>query len=600
ISDVIVKLDQSTASSGAEISDGLKRFAATAKEAGFTFEEAASMFATVSSSTRLSSETIGTAFKTFLTNLQEVKDSGPEEILMFTNKLNEVAKKYKIQIQPFDASGELRSGKDILDQVAAAYSTLTSNTERQDLVQAIAGKHQINIVQSLLANWQEYQTQVENAQTSQGAANEAQAEYNTSLIAHVNRLKNAWEEFMHTLTNSDELKSIIDFLEKMVSILTKVVDSRGLVGLILEVVGAILILKLNLSKLQASFKETKVAGETAAKATGLSWTIASKEVGLATLRMKVAFQSLLVSLKSIASQLLILNGIFGVFTGLADKETSAAEKWNKSLFSVAQIGLGLALAATALGPAGIPLMIAGLALAGVGGIGGLLTMGAASQAKKNREADALVAAQLDKQISKYAENRTAIKENIDVVEQLNDSINLTEEQTSKLNQARENLKSAMPDLVQYEDEYGNIIQRTTEQIKEQIAQNEELLRIREATRASDPEYAEQVKKDLEAAQTALDKFKNTPVPTNEQDKQTYEKILHSFEANLKEQEKIATRLLIAKAISIFPNFEDIDKTTKLFSEMGYSSSDVSKVLTGYQTGDKYKDIINKTLQGTDI
>ncbi|NBW18714.1 MAG: hypothetical protein EBR82_63150, partial [Caulobacteraceae bacterium] len=411
------------------------------------------------------------------------------------------------------------------------------------------------------------------------AANEAQAEYNTSLIAHVNRLKNAWEEFMHTLTSSDELKSIIDFLEKMVGLLTKVVDSRGLVGLILEVVSAILILKLNLSKLQTSLKETGVAGETTAVKMGLSWTKTQAQVQAATLKMSIAFKSLLVSLKSIAAQLLMVNGIFGIFAAVTDKNTSSVEKWNKSLFSIGQIGLGLAMQAIGLPPPlGLPLMIAGLAMAGIGFGGGLLTMGAANQAKKTRESNVLVEAQLDKQTSKYAENRSSIKENVGVVEELNDKINLTEEQSSKLNQARENLKNAMPDLVEYEDEFGNKIQRTTEQIKDQIAQNEKLLRTREQLKASDPEIVKQTQADLEAAKTVVDNFVAGLTDTqkvalglfkgDKAEEASYSKVTIQQLTNMNKHFKSQQAALFKEDDKSYKNLQnDIDKNNKTIADL---------------------------------
>jgi len=525
IADVIVKLDQTTASSGAEISDGLKRFASVAKAAGLTYEEAASMFATVSSATRLSAESIGTGFKTFLTRLQEVREAGPNAVEDFTSKLAKVAKNFNLNIQVFDETGELRAGKELLDQVAASYATLTSNTEKQALIQAIAGKHQINIVQSLMDNWDVYQSTLEAAQHSQGAADAAQLKYNTSLIAAVGRLKNSWEEFMHTLITSDELRDIIDFLETVVNLLTSAVSGQGLVLTIMEIIGLIVILTTGIKKFGAT--SAAVTNEKAVRLQRLKllydanrislveYELRLKKLGITSAtvmgqmmagakKMGLAIKASAGQIGAMAGQMLMLTQAINLYSNATNKSISSAEKANSIYKNVAFLGVGLALQAAALPPpAGVALMIAGFAMAGIGGIGYLATKDSANRAKEDREHQKLVAQQLNKQGAKYAENQINIQRNVTTIETLEKKSVLTETETEELRRAREAVTSIMPELTEYEDEYGNKIQRTTQEIKEQIAQQEKLLRIRRASAAV--EQQEQVEKDYAAAKAAVER-----------------------------------------------------------------------------------------------
>jgi TP901 family phage tail tape measure protein len=68
--DVLTKLGAATASSTAEISGGLEKFAAIGNTIGLSYEYAASALATITSNTRQSEEVVGTALKTIFARIQ--------------------------------------------------------------------------------------------------------------------------------------------------------------------------------------------------------------------------------------------------------------------------------------------------------------------------------------------------------------------------------------------------------------------------------------------------------------------------------------------------------------------------------------------------
>jgi TP901 family phage tail tape measure protein len=71
--DVMTALGAATASSTAEISEGLNKFAAVAETVGLSYEYAASALATVTATTRQSADIVGTAFKTLFARIQDLE-----------------------------------------------------------------------------------------------------------------------------------------------------------------------------------------------------------------------------------------------------------------------------------------------------------------------------------------------------------------------------------------------------------------------------------------------------------------------------------------------------------------------------------------------
>jgi TP901 family phage tail tape measure protein len=71
--DVMTALGASTASSSAEIAEGLNKFAAVAETVGLSYEYAASALATVTAETRQSADTVGNAYKTLFARIQDLE-----------------------------------------------------------------------------------------------------------------------------------------------------------------------------------------------------------------------------------------------------------------------------------------------------------------------------------------------------------------------------------------------------------------------------------------------------------------------------------------------------------------------------------------------
>jgi TP901 family phage tail tape measure protein len=67
--DVMTALGAATASSTAEISDGLEKFAAVAETVGLSYEYATASLATITATTRQSADVVGNALKTLFARI---------------------------------------------------------------------------------------------------------------------------------------------------------------------------------------------------------------------------------------------------------------------------------------------------------------------------------------------------------------------------------------------------------------------------------------------------------------------------------------------------------------------------------------------------
>lgn len=122
--DTLDALDLSYATSTQELADGLQRSASVAKTAGMSFEDLASIMTVVSSTTRLSGETIGNGMKSLFSRLQNIKvgkylsDEG--EALNDTEKvLNHLGVALR------DSATSWKDPMEVLDEVGKKWKSLT-------------------------------------------------------------------------------------------------------------------------------------------------------------------------------------------------------------------------------------------------------------------------------------------------------------------------------------------------------------------------------------------------------------------------------------------------------------------------------------------
>ena len=138
----------------ADMANAIKKSAAAAKNAGFTFDELNGIVASIGAVTRQSGKEVGTAMRFIVRRL--FSEKGPKEL----GKLN---------IPTMTAEGENRRGFEVLNDLSMAWKDLTS-AQKLNIAQALGGTRQYNALLVAMDNWDEALRGIRNSTNSKGSA----------------------------------------------------------------------------------------------------------------------------------------------------------------------------------------------------------------------------------------------------------------------------------------------------------------------------------------------------------------------------------------------------------------------------------------------
>lgn len=148
VTDVLVALDNSFASSTEEIVSGMEKASSMAKQAGVSYSDLASYITVVQAKTQQSGDTVGQAFKTIFARMEQVKagaDLFTDATTGETEAINNVEKVLlKEGIALRDNNLQFRDMSDVLADVAKKYQELGAqgrDVEQAQILGAIAGKY---------------------------------------------------------------------------------------------------------------------------------------------------------------------------------------------------------------------------------------------------------------------------------------------------------------------------------------------------------------------------------------------------------------------------------------------------------------------------
>lgn len=138
--DVITKLDNSSATSFAEITEATKRTAFTAQQAGTDFDTLATYITTVSETTRKSADTIGESFKSMYSRYSNIKLGNLDEDGKSINDLETALKRIGLELR--DSSGQFKDFDDVLQEIYKHMQETGKTTKDMDIraiTQALGG-----------------------------------------------------------------------------------------------------------------------------------------------------------------------------------------------------------------------------------------------------------------------------------------------------------------------------------------------------------------------------------------------------------------------------------------------------------------------------
>ena len=236
--DVLTALGAATASSTAEISAGLEKFASIADVTGLSYDYAASALATLIANTRQSADVVGTSLKTIFSRMEGLKFGETLEDGVDLNKYSEALA--KIGVNVLDVTGNLKDLDDILDDTAERWGTL-SRTQQMATAQTVAGVRQYNNFISLMDNWDDMEDNLQTAKTSDGTLQNQADIYAESWEAARNRVRAAAEEIYNALLDEKFFISLLNAFEKILNTVKNTIDGLGgLPGVLTWVAAAML------------------------------------------------------------------------------------------------------------------------------------------------------------------------------------------------------------------------------------------------------------------------------------------------------------------------------------------------------------------------
>lgn len=237
INDVYSELAAKTASDTKEISTAMSKTASIASMAGMEFEETSTFIAKAIETTREAPENIGTAMKTIVARyasltkdpstlsqeLQDALEGDTVEINKVTEALSSAG------VTAVDSDGNFRDLGKVMIELSQKWDSLDEMTQHYIATQ-MAGTRQQSRFIAMMQDYQRTQTLLNDAYNSSGASATQFAKTQESLEAKLNRLKDAWDQFLMTITNSDMVKGIIDLLYNLINAINKVSDAFGKLG----------------------------------------------------------------------------------------------------------------------------------------------------------------------------------------------------------------------------------------------------------------------------------------------------------------------------------------------------------------------------------
>ena len=230
VNDVYSQLAAVTAADTEQIATAMSKTASIAASANMEFETTAALLAQIIETTQEAPETAGTAMKTIIARFAEVKnlrdqgkstgtDSEGEGIDV--NKIQTALRTVGISMDGFFAGTE---GLDsILLKLSEKWDTLDFETQRYIATMAAGSRQQSRFI-AMMSDYGRTTELVSEAQNSAGASQKQYEKTLDSMDSKLQKLENAWKEFLMGLTNNEVLKTGVDALTSIVETLNKATE----------------------------------------------------------------------------------------------------------------------------------------------------------------------------------------------------------------------------------------------------------------------------------------------------------------------------------------------------------------------------------------
>ncbi len=209
------------------MAEGLQVAGSTAKQAGLSYEQTASIIAKAVEKTRLEGSQVGNGLKTIMTRLSKVGELSEEVDNETLSQASESLKKVGIEVYNLD--GSYREFDVIMGELAGKWDNLT-DAEKSNISFNIAATRQTNLLSAVLSNFSDSMQLAEEATNANGSALENQQKYMESFSGHLQSLETEAKIAWLNILDSETLKDGVDLLTGLVKVVGQLVDTFGLLG----------------------------------------------------------------------------------------------------------------------------------------------------------------------------------------------------------------------------------------------------------------------------------------------------------------------------------------------------------------------------------
>lgn len=221
------------------IGEAMTRSASSMAAANNTMDETIALI-TAANTVIQDAPRVGNAFKTISMRIRGAKTE-LEEAGLDAEGMAESTAKLREEIMALSGvdimidDDTFKSTYQILDELSTKWQDLT-DIQQASITELIAGKHQGNVISSLMNNFDIVRQALDVSLNSEGSAMKEHEKWMESLEARVQKLAVTFQSLSQTFLSSDFLKGLIDRLTTFVDIVDTVI---GKIGVMPALIGAI-------------------------------------------------------------------------------------------------------------------------------------------------------------------------------------------------------------------------------------------------------------------------------------------------------------------------------------------------------------------------
>lgn len=232
ITDVYSEVAAISASDTQELAIAMSKTASSAASVGMSFENTTAMIATMVEATRESATNIGSAMKSIISRMSEMKaglsqDENGE--FLDASKVETALKSVGVALR--DSQGQFRDLDTVIIELGNKWSSLDSATKRY-LGTIIAGNRQQSRFLALMENYDRFAEIQSAAMDAEDASVLQYAKTLDSLETKLNQISNSFQQFYMSILNGPVIGSFLSFLNSMITGFAKLGNFSSLFNII--------------------------------------------------------------------------------------------------------------------------------------------------------------------------------------------------------------------------------------------------------------------------------------------------------------------------------------------------------------------------------